>query len=147
MGGSLENAPLINLENASVMKKRLLIVKAIVFGLILALLSLGVSRIMERSGLAWIEDNGAALVIGLLGGFIFYCLFLQDAVVREVNHHVRNALQVMLYPQDAGDVRYALKRIDWTLSNVIRGRFERSLAEEEERTAAGTQHVQQPIAR
>ncbi|MBZ5521283.1 MAG: hypothetical protein LAP21_03400 [Acidobacteriia bacterium] len=139
MGASLKNAPAI--------KKKLLVVKAVMVSVFLTFLTLGVGHIVERSGLAWIEENGAALLIGVLGGFIFYCLVLQDAVVREVNHHVRNALQVMLYPEDAGDVPDALKRIDWTLTDVIRGRFETGRAEEEEMAAVTVQPLHQPVTR
>jgi hypothetical protein len=122
MGASLENEPLI--------KKRLLIVKATIAGLLLGALNLTLAHVAERYGLDWLEDYGNALLIGVLSGFIFYRLFLQDAVIREVNHHVRNALQVILYPENTGDLRGAINRIDWALRKVIRGKFESSQSEE-----------------
>ncbi|MBZ5521284.1 MAG: hypothetical protein LAP21_03405 [Acidobacteriia bacterium] len=122
----------VSMENEPAIKKRLLIVKATIAGTLLGILNLILAHVAERWGLDWMEDYGNAILFGLLSGFIFYRLFLQDAVIREVNHHVRNALQVMLYAENPGDTRDALKRIDWTLRKVIRGKFETSHTEEEE---------------
>lgn len=118
-------------ENAPVVKKRLLVAKAIITGITLSVFSYGLAHFAERLGLDWLEDEAQAVIIGLLGGFIFYRLFLQSAVIWEVNYHVRNALQVMLYPENEGDVREALKHIDWTLRKVIRGKFGKPDAEGE----------------
>ena len=120
-----------SLENEPVIKKRLLIVKAIIAGLLLGALNLTLAHVAERYGLDWLEDYGNALLIGVLSGFIFYRLFLQDAVIQEVNHHVRNALQVILYPENTGDLRGAINRIDWALRKVIRGKFGNRQAEED----------------
>jgi len=128
MSASLEKEPIVG--------KRLLIVRATIAGLLLGGLNLTLAHVAERYGLDWLEDYGNALLIGLLSGFIFYRLFLQDAVIREVNHHVRNALQVILYPENTGDLRAALNRIDWALRKVIRGKFGSSQSEEDKAEAA-----------
>jgi hypothetical protein len=128
MGASLDNKPIAG--------KRILIVKATIAGLLLGALNLTLAHVAERYGLDWLEDYGNALLIGVLSGFIFYRLFLQDAVIQEVNHHVRNALQVILYPENTGDLRGAINRIDWALRKVIRGKFESNQSEESKAPAA-----------
>lgn len=46
--------------------------------------------------------------------------------IGEVNHHIRNCLQILVCenfarPQLSDDSVYAIKRIDWTLKNVLPG--------------------------
>ncbi|MFB3915482.1 MAG: hypothetical protein ACE14M_02055 [Terriglobales bacterium] len=50
------------------------------------------------------------------------------AIMQEMNHHVRNALQVIIYatanikdPEMAGRTREAIERIEWALREVLPG--------------------------
>lgn len=60
----------------------------------------------------------AALVAGLYTRI--YCVAEKHAkMVADMNHHVRNALQVIVHSKDANHVDEEAKRILWALENVL----------------------------
>ena len=74
------------------------------------------------------------LLLGVTAGFIVLwyerlrtrALLQRLLIIREMNHHVRNALQVVIYAASAHkdedlaeQVRDAVRRIDWALKEVL----------------------------
>ena len=74
------------------------------------------------------------LLLGVAAGFIVLwyerlrtrALLQRLVIIREMNHHVRNALQVVIYAAAAHkdddlaeQVREAVRRIDWALKEVL----------------------------
>ena len=117
-------------------------------GLLVWGIGFGLDRLLARDGVTRIEilvtSNG---LTGLIAGFLFYNLALKERIRREflrdrlqtiaeMNHHIRNALQVITYVvatrQDEESVeliRTSVERIEWTLREVLPG------------------HVAQPVSR
>jgi hypothetical protein len=76
---------------------------------------------------------------GLVAGGLFYTLALNERMrrnqmrdrlrtVAEMNHHIRNALQVITYAAEVGKndasvemIRQSVDRIEWTLREVLPG--------------------------
>jgi hypothetical protein len=56
-----------------------------------------------------------AAVIGASAMLIYYGYQRREAARREVNHHVRNAMMVILYSEDTDAVEQERKRIDAVL--------------------------------
>ncbi len=100
----------------------------------------GFDRLLARDGVTRTEIllTSNALT-GLVAGFLFYTLALNERVRRnlmrerlttiaEINHHIRNALQVITYAAevDKNDasvemIRNSVERIEWTLREVLPG--------------------------
>jgi hypothetical protein len=93
--------------------------------------------ILQQHGLGspaiWLGDLLAGAVAGLL--VLFYErrrhreLIRELEIIRLMNHHVRNSLQVIAYASSSEDravhvqkVRQAIERIDWALREVLPGR-------------------------
>ena len=92
---------------------------------------IAVDRSVAVTGwLAWLDDAGAAVTIGLLI-FLFEryrerVLLERLQTISQMNHHVRNALQVLAYSQYERDrtrqaqiVRDAILQIDWALTEIL----------------------------
>jgi hypothetical protein len=99
------------------------------------------------AGLAAVADN---LLIGILAGAIVFAyeshrhkaMLRQMQVIAEMNHHVRNALQPILYSpylkEQADQVRIiqqGTERIQWALKEVLPGNVEEP-SPQDSRTAA-----------
>jgi hypothetical protein len=90
----------------------------------------------------WLSENVLAsrwrilddLLLGVTAGFIVFwyerlrtrALLQRLLIIREMNHHIRNALQVVIYAASAHhddglaeQVREAVRRIDWALKEVL----------------------------
>ena len=100
----------------------------------------GFDRLMARDGVTRTEilvtSNG---LTGLVAGLLFYNLALKERIRREIirdrlhviadmNHHIRNALQVITYATAVGKddesvelIRSSVERIEWTLREVLPG--------------------------
>jgi len=100
----------------------------------------GFDRLLARDGVRrtdiLIVSNG---LTGLVAGYLFYSLALNERVRRdlirerlrtiaEMNHHIRNALQVITYATAVGKedesvelIRSSVERIEWTLREVLPG--------------------------
>ena len=100
----------------------------------------GFDRLLVRDGVTRSEiiltSNG---LTGLVAGYLFYTLALNERVRREqmrerlrtiadMNHHIRNALQVITYATAVGKddasvelIRKSVERIEWTLREVLPG--------------------------
>ena len=108
--------------------------RAILFGIVIALLLIGADRVsaLGIGPAGRFVDN---LCGGLIGGLLVYWyerrrsqqLRQKLQIIAEMNHHVRNALQVIKYSQyiQSGDqmqqVLAAVDRIDWALREVLPG--------------------------
>ena|SRR5579871_1754824 len=100
----------------------------------------GFDRVLARDGVTRSEilltSNG---LTGLVAGYLFYTLALNERMRREqmrerlrtigeMNHHIRNALQVITYATAVGKddesvemIRHSVERIEWTLREVLPG--------------------------
>ncbi|HZP22930.1 MAG TPA: hypothetical protein VFB04_05755 [Terriglobales bacterium] len=100
----------------------------------------GFDRLLARDGVTRSEilltSNG---LTGLVAGYLFYTLALNERMRREqmrerlrtigeMNHHIRNALQVITYATAVGKedesvqlIRNSVERIEWTLREVLPG--------------------------
>ena len=100
----------------------------------------GFDRLLARDGVTRSEilltSNG---LTGLVAGYLFYTLALNERMRREqmrdrlrtiadMNHHIRNALQVITYATATGKdeqsvelIRSSVERIEWTLREVLPG--------------------------
>jgi hypothetical protein len=97
-------------------------------------------RVLARDGVTRTEilltSNG---LTGLVAGYLFYTLALHERMRREsmrerlrtiadINHHIRNALQVITYAAEVDKnaasvemIRNSVERIEWTLREVLPG--------------------------
>jgi len=120
-------------------KRRLLSLCLLVVVLVWAA-GFGFDRLLARDGVTRTEIllTSNALT-GLVAGFLFYTLALNERIrrnlmrdrlrtVAEMNHHIRNALQVITYAAevDKNDasvemIRNSVERIEWALREVLPG--------------------------
>jgi hypothetical protein len=127
-------------------KKPVMSSRKAILSLILAFVSfsLGVTveAMLRRGGVSgwtlWIDNMSAALLLGLVV-FIYERrrereLIRKLQVIELMNHHVRNALQPVMYLPHLRDqqmqlntIRESVQRIDWALREILPGS-----AEEEE---------------
>ena len=111
-------------------KKNLL---SVLFAISIFTLGIAVDRLVAVSGwLAGLDDAAAAIAIGLLI-YLFErhrerMLLERLQTIALMNHHVRNALQVLAYSQYERDrtrqaqiIRDAILRIDWALREILGG--------------------------
>lgn len=113
-------------------------VTVIVFALVVAGVGFGFDRLLIREG---VQRAGVLFVSNLLTGVVASVLFLEYRVraeekqrllrdrlkkIADVNHHVRNALQVVAFyqyqahdPEAARLIRESIERIEWTLQEVL----------------------------
>jgi hypothetical protein len=100
----------------------------------------GFDRLLARDGVTRTEilltSNG---LTGLIAGLLFYNLALKERIRRdlirerlstiaEMNHHIRNALQVITYASAVSKnhesvelIRESVERIEWALREVLPG--------------------------
>jgi hypothetical protein len=100
----------------------------------------GFDRLLARDGITrndiLLTSNG---LTGLVAGYLFYTLALNERVRRlliqerlrsiaEMNHHIRNALQIITYATAVGKddesvelIRSSVERIEWALREVLPG--------------------------
>lgn len=120
-------------------KTRLVLLCVFVMLLVWAV-GFGFDRLLVHDGATRSEilatSNG---LTGLVAGYLFYTLALNERVRRELirdrlriiaemNHHTRNALQVITYATAVGKddesvelIRRSVERIEWALREVLPG--------------------------
>lgn len=99
----------------------------------------GFDRLLARDGVARVDIllTSNALT-GIVAGFLFFSLINHErlrrkllqqrlATIAEMNHHIRNALQVITYATAADNeesvklIRNSVERIEWALREVLPG--------------------------
>jgi len=127
--------------------------KALV-SVVLALISFGLGILVETlerqhsiTGLTfWIDNIAAAFLLGLV--VFFYERRRERELVKKLqiielmNHHVRNALQPIMYvPYAQGQqeqltaIQDAVRRIDWALREILPGELEQAVPPQRESAA------------
>lgn len=120
-------------------KKRLFLLCLCVVFVVWAV-GFGFDRLLARDGVTRTEILVTSNALtGLVTGCLFYTLALNERIrrnlmrdqlrtVAEMNHHIRNALQVITYAAevDKNDasvemIRNSVERIEWTLREVLPG--------------------------
>ncbi len=130
-------------------KARLLILCVLVV-LAVWLVGYGFDRLLARDGVTRLDIllTSNALT-GMVAGFLFYSLtnnerlrrnIMRDRLrtIAEMNHHIRNSLQVITYvtatQQDSESVemiRSSVERIEWALREVLPGHIDAAPSPEE----------------
>jgi hypothetical protein len=105
--------------------KTKLLVKALAGGVFAGLCSWGLHALLVRTRASWLTTYGCEALIAILGGLVVYQIVLQDLIFDQANHHIRNALTAVINAESFDDMREALERVDWTLTDVLRGRFKK----------------------
>jgi hypothetical protein len=108
-------------------------------GLTVFLLGVLLEDTLDRFGISGVKAVIDDLLIGILAGFLVFlyelhqhrAMLRQMRVIAEMNHHVRNALQPILYSpyvsEQAEQVRIiqeSTQRIQWALREVLPGEAE-----------------------
>ena len=118
-------------------KTRLLVVSIVVVGLVW-IVGFGFDRLLARDGVTRTEilviSHGLTAVVA---GFLFYSLAYNErmrraiiqqrlGIISEMNHHIRNALQIITYatatrkPDESVElIRSSVDRIEWALREVL----------------------------
>jgi hypothetical protein len=120
-------------------KARLIFVCFLVI-ILVWLVGYGFDRLLARDGVTRFDillaSNG---LTGIVAGFLFYNLGNNErlrrnlmrerlATIADMNHHIRNALQVITYATATGKsaqsvelIRSSVERIEWALREVLPG--------------------------
>lgn len=125
-----------------------------VLSMILALVSFGLGALVESlerhhsiTGFTfWIDNIAAAFLLGVV--VFFYERRRERELVKKLqiielmNHHVRNALQPIMYvpysqdqQQQLSAIRDAVRRIDWALREILPGEREQAASPQRESAA------------
>ena len=115
------------------------------------LLGLALRTLLDKLGVSGVTAVIDDLLTGVLAGFLVFAyerhqhkLMLDKMrVIAEMNHHVRNALQPILYSpflkEQAEQVRIiqeGIRRIEWALREVLSGKVEKQTPKSTSRPAA-----------
>jgi hypothetical protein len=114
------------------------VLSVFLFVVVVSAVGFGFDRLLVQEG---VSSIGVMLLSNLLTGVVAGALFLQNrlraqekhrllehrlAKVAEMNHHVRNALQVVSFyrhqisdPEAARLLQESIRRIEWTLEEVL----------------------------
>ena len=117
-----------------------LVVLCVCVMLLVWIVGFGFDRVLARDGVTRTDILLASnFLTGLVAGFLFYSLsnyerlrrkLVQERLrtIAEMNHHIRNALQVITYATasktESGSVeliRNSVERIEWALREVLPG--------------------------
>ncbi len=123
-------------------KARLVALCLLVMGLVW-MVGYGFDRLLAHDGVARVDillfTNG---LTGIVAGLLFYSLTNYERLRRnlirnrlrtiaEMNHHIRNSLQVITYANATGKtsesmemIRNSVERIEWALREVLPGHVE-----------------------
>ena len=134
--GPIESGAAMYLRRDS---KARLVLLCIAVGLLVWMVGFSFDRLLARDGVTRTEillaSNGLTAVVA---AFLFYSLTFNERLRREfvrerlrtiaeMNHHIRNALQVITYATAASKndsvemIRNAVERIEWALREVLPG--------------------------
>jgi hypothetical protein len=115
------------------------------------LLGVALRTLLDRFGVSGMTAVIDDLLIGILAGLLVFAyerhqhrLVLDKMkVIAEMNHHVRNALQPMLYSpflkeqaEQVQAIQDGIRRIEWALREVLPGETASSLPQSKSRPAA-----------
>jgi len=114
------------------------VLSVLIFVVVVSAVGFGFDRLLVREG---IPSVGVMLLSNVLTGVVAGALFLQNRLraqekqkllehrlrkVAEMNHHVRNALQVVSFyrhqitdPEAGRLLQESIRRIEWTLEEVL----------------------------
>ena len=120
-------------------KRRLIAVSVIVFGLV-SVIGYGLDRYLVRDGVNRFQILLLSNALtGVVAGLLFYTLAYNErmrraqihhrlSTIAEMNHHIRNALQVITYATATGKdsesmelIQSSVDRIEWALREVLPG--------------------------
>lgn len=127
--------------------KARLVVLCLLVVLLVWIVGFGFDRLLARDGVTRVDIllTSNALT-GIVAGFLFYSLnnnerlrrkFVRERLrtIAEMNHHIRNALQVITYAtateksaQSVELIRSSVERIEWALREVLPGDADSSFA-------------------
>jgi hypothetical protein len=111
--------------------------RAVIYGLIILIFLVGADQLSVYYGLRepqrLLDDLFGAIIAGLLVYRYEYARskYLGEKLktIEMMNHHVRNALQVILdsayvhgHTEQLNDIQDSIKRIDWALREILPGR-------------------------
>lgn len=130
-------------------KARLIFVCSLVM-LMVWLVGFGFDRLLARDGVTRTDILLTSnLLTGIVAGFLFFSLTNNERLRRntmrerlrtiaEMNHHIRNSLQVITYAtatqksnESVEMIRSSVERIEWALREVLPGHVEAPAAPEE----------------
>ncbi len=120
-----------------------LVVVCLLIAILVWLVGYGLDRLLARDGVTRLDIllTSNALT-GIVAGFLFYSLANYERMRRnqirdrlrtiaEMNHHIRNSLQVITYATAAQPnadsmemIRSSVERIEWALREVLPGHVE-----------------------
>ncbi len=114
------------------------VLSVLIFVVIVSAVGFGFDQLLVREG---VSSMGVMLLSNVLTGIVAGALFLQNRLraqekqklleqrlekVAEMNHHVRNALQVVSFyrhqitdPEAGRLLQESIRRIEWTLEEVL----------------------------
>jgi hypothetical protein len=114
------------------------VISVLIFVVVVSAVGFGFDRLLVQEG---VPSVGVMLLSNLLTGVVAGALFLQNRLraeekhkllehrlekVAEMNHHVRNALQVVSFyrhqisdPEAGRLLQESIRRIEWTLEEVL----------------------------
>jgi hypothetical protein len=122
---------------------------ALGFGIFL--LGMALRTLLERFGVRGVMAVVDDLLIGVLAGLLVFAyerhqhklVLDRMRVIAEMNHHVRNALQTILYSpllqeqaEQVRTIQEGTRRIEWALREVLPGEAETAPAQSNSKSAA-----------
>jgi len=108
---------------------------SVAVGFLILFAGIGLDRLLSAYGIsstAAVIDN---IMVGIIAGLVVFgyeqrrhrFLLEKLQIIAEMNHHVRNALQAILYAPHSSDqqqvIRDSVHRIEWALKEVLPGKF------------------------
>src|SRR5579864_6303787 len=105
-------------------------------GLVIFLLGVGLSALLDRWNIRGMAAGMDDLLIGLLAGLLVFAyerhqhkaVLDRMRIIADMNHHVRNALQPILYSpflkeqtEQVTIIQEGTRRIEWALREVLPG--------------------------
>ena len=133
-------------------KRRLITVSVVVFVLV-SLIGYALDRYLVRDGINRLQILMVSNALtGIVAGLLFYTLAFNErmrraqihhrlSTIAEMNHHIRNALQVITYATATGKdsesmelIQSSVDRIEWALREVLPGEGATSAPPEQQQT-------------
>lgn len=108
---------------------------SVAVGFLILFAGIGLDRLVSVYGLsstAVVADN---VIVGIIAGLVVFgyeqrrhrFLLEKLRIIAEMNHHVRNALQAIMYAPQTSDqqrvIRDSVQRIEWALKEVLPGKL------------------------
>jgi hypothetical protein len=115
------------------------------------LLGVGLRTLLDRFGVVGVMAAVDDLLTGILAGLLVFAyerhqhklVLAKMRVIAEMNHHVRNALQPILYSpflleqaEQVRTIQEGIRRIEWALREVLPGEAETVPVQSKSKSAA-----------